>query len=363
MKVGIITFHASHNYGSMLQAYALQQTVLNLGHECEIINFRTKRQRNFYKPFPMQGNKIKLLKAMRYPRLAFDDIRKHLRFENFLKEKYILTPKEYDTSTELKEGGLDFDCYISGSDQIWNTSCFDFDTAYYLDFVTKGRCVAYAPSMGPCPEHEVAEMNYPMIRQNIAKYSAIAVRESKTAQLIKKITGRDAQIALDSTFLLNIDKWDELTGDKPLVSGEYILLYTPWYCEKLYEEAAELARRFNLKVICTIADASHTWARNPYFSFHTAVGPVEFINLIKNARLVVSGSFHAVVFSMLYGIPFYARKGMGDSRIADILNTTGLQRMAEMPGTSIPAYDAVTVHAALQPAIGQSIAYLKKSLN
>lgn len=363
MKIGIITFHASHNYGSMLQAYALQQTVLKLGHECKIINFRTKRQRNFYKPFPIQGNKFTILKAIRYPRLAIDDIRKHRRFEKFLKEKYILTPGEYGTSSELKEAALDFDCYISGSDQIWNTSCFDFDTAYYLDFVTKGRRVAYAPSMGPFPERQVTEMNYPMIRQNLAEYSAITVRESRTAKLIKKITGRDSQIVLDPTFLLSIDKWDELAGEKPLVSGEYILLYTPWYSKELYEAAAELARRFNLKVICTLADACRTWAKNPCFSFHTAVGPVEFVNLIKNARFVVSGSFHAVVFSILFGIPFYAREGMDDSRTADILNITGLQQMAEMPRASIPSYDAISVCVALQPIIGQGIAYLKKALS
>ena len=76
MKVGIITFHASHNYGSMLQAYALQQTVLRLGHECEIINLRTSIQKRYYLPFLLQPGKRKKAKAIIHPILAIDDVRK-----------------------------------------------------------------------------------------------------------------------------------------------------------------------------------------------------------------------------------------------------------------------------------------------
>ena len=141
-KVGIITFHASHNYGSMLQAYALQQTVLKFGFECEIINLRTHAQREMYRPFYRQNGWRKKLKAIRYPFLAMDDVRKHRFFEKFLNQKYILSPDTYTSAEELKDANLDYDCYISGSDQIWNTSCGDFSTAYYLDFVKSGKRIA-----------------------------------------------------------------------------------------------------------------------------------------------------------------------------------------------------------------------------
>lgn len=147
-KVGIITFHASHNYGSMLQAYALQQTVLRLGCECEIINLRTQLQRKIYSPFFMYKGWAKKLKALRYPRLAIEDIKKHQKFEQFLHEKYILSPHTYTTAEELKNANLDYDCYISGSDQIWNTSCADFLTSYFFDFVKHGKRIAYAPVWG-----------------------------------------------------------------------------------------------------------------------------------------------------------------------------------------------------------------------
>ena len=112
MKVGIITFHASHNYGSMLQAYALQQTVLRLGHECEIINLRTSIQKRYYLPFLLQPGKRKKAKAIIHPILAIDDVRKYWKFEKFLKDKYILSPRTYSTAEALKEDCLDYDFFI-----------------------------------------------------------------------------------------------------------------------------------------------------------------------------------------------------------------------------------------------------------
>lgn len=67
--------------------------------------------------------------------MAIEDIKKHRKFEKFLHEKFILSPHTYTTAEELKNANLDYDYYISGSDQIWNTSCFDFLSSYYLDFV------------------------------------------------------------------------------------------------------------------------------------------------------------------------------------------------------------------------------------
>lgn len=113
-SVGIITFHASHNYGSMLQAYALQQTVKSLGFDCRIINLRTPVQRQFYKPFYLQDGWIKKVKAIRYPLIACADIRKHQLFEQFMLDHYLMTEVEYISSEELRNNPPIFDYYISG---------------------------------------------------------------------------------------------------------------------------------------------------------------------------------------------------------------------------------------------------------
>lgn len=331
MKVGIITFHASHNYGSALQAYALQQTVIDLGHECEIINFRTARQKKFYRPFFLRKGLRGVVKAFAYPKLALDDLRKYRLFEKFLNNEMILTKKSYKSNDELKNESFRFEAVISGSDQIWNTYCFDFDSSYYLDFFKEGKKIAYSPSMGPDAEKSVEDRFYPMIKDNIGKYDSISVRETGTARHLKTITGIDAKVTLDPTLLLPQKKWRELAGCDPLVKGDYIFLYTPWYDEKLYKGAIEIAEKFDLKVVCSLEDSYGFWRKHPRMNFFTAVGPREFLNLVAYSKMVVSASFHAVAFSIIYEIPFYAYGGLKDNRIYPVLHQTGLEGFCDKP--------------------------------
>ena len=370
MKVGIITFHASHNYGSMLQAYALQQTVLRLGHECEIINLRTSIQKRYYLPFLLQPGKRKKAKAIIHPILAIDDVRKYWKFEKFLKDKYILSPRTYSTAEALKEDCLDYDFFISGSDQIWNTICIDFMTSYFLDFVKTGKRIAYAPSMGGVPHISIDEKFFPFIRENIKKYDAISVREEATLARIKEIMGDsddlDISIAADPTLLLDRKDWLDFIGEKAIIDDDYILLYTPWYAnwmmKPVYERAIELARQHNLKVVCTLPDATNLYGRIKGFKYYTAVGPLEFLNLMRHARYVVSASFHAVVFSILFDKPFYAYDGMKDGRISNLLKIAGLEKYAEETECLLPEFDGEEARKRVAPYINRSVLFLKNAL-
>lgn len=331
MKTGIITFHASHNYGSMLQAYALQQTVLSLGHECEIINFRTQRQKKFFRPFYRKSLLRSKVKALLYPRLALNDRRKWRLFERFLNDKYHLSAEEYSTFDQLREAKLDYDAIICGSDQIWNTMCFDHDPAYFLGFTDNAKKTAYAPSMGPMPESAVEHRFDNGIRDALQSFSHISVRESATADRIEAITGKRPPVVLDPTLLLSTSDWDAIVPTKRPHPRDYILVYTPWYDNDVMAEAAILAERWNIDVVVTQSAYSHLWMNNSHFHFLNAVGPIEFLSLIRNARLVMGTSFHAVVFSILFARPFYAVDGMQDSRISTLLSATGLQQFAEQP--------------------------------
>ena len=149
-KVGVITFHASHNYGSMLQAYALQQVILGMGYDCEIINFRSIAQKEQYKPIFLVGTLYgKFVRFIIQAMYALDILKKHRLFERFLRENLILSSKEYTTLEDLENADFNYDYYISGSDQIWNVQAHDFNYAYFLPFVRLGKRIAYAPSMGP----------------------------------------------------------------------------------------------------------------------------------------------------------------------------------------------------------------------
>ncbi len=206
-KIGIITFHASHNYGSMLQAYALKRTVEALGYICEIINFRTKRQKDIYKPFCLSAHWLQILKTIKYPKLALDDLKKHRLFEKFLRNYLTTSHKEFSNSQQLADAHLDYDAYISGSDQIWNTCCFDYDAAYFLDFTSNATKIAYAPSMGPNPETQVKASDEPAIKAYLSAYNFISVREEGTADRVERIAGKRPEVCLDPTLLLNKEKW------------------------------------------------------------------------------------------------------------------------------------------------------------
>lgn len=363
MRVGIITFHASHNYGSMLQAYALQQTVLSLGHDCRIINLRTPIQKSFYKPFFLLPGYRRKLKAFVYPKLAIADYRKHRLFEEFLQKNLKLTDEEYNSATELAAADLDFDAYISGSDQIWNTKCFDHASSYFLDFVKSGKRVAYAPSMGPRPEVEVADKFTPAIKEYLRHYSAVSVREKRTADKIRQICGIDPQVVADPTLLLSQEEWSALAGSKPVIDGDYILIYTPWYdnYKNLYVSAAKFAESRNITIISSTQEEYRIWGHNPKFKYLPATGPIEFLNLVKYSQGVFCGSFHAVVFSIIFGKPFYTYKGMDDSRISQLLKLTGLEISAES-AASIDSPVFSDAYQKLNPFIESSRRFLKDSL-
>lgn len=134
MKTATLTFHASHNYGSMLQAYALQQILYNLGVENEIINLRTDIQKGLIPPQLQWCHPCSsLVKLLRHPIRSIALQRKYHRFEKFLVEQLHLTPElSSKKEVEIYLSKHEYDALIVGSDQIWNPACWDFDTSYLL---------------------------------------------------------------------------------------------------------------------------------------------------------------------------------------------------------------------------------------
>lgn len=328
-KVGIITFHASHNYGSMLQAYALQQTVLSMGYDCEIINFRPNIQTEHFKPPFMRGTiQGKIKRFIQFLPFNHSLFRKYELFEEFMASYYRLSDKEFSSLSELNAINLPYDVIISGSDQIWNTYCFDFNWAYFLPFVKSARRVAYAPSLGPTPFHSVRPGMEQQVRHFLEAYDAISVRDSLAQEELKKLTDIEYPVMIDPTLLLSIDTWNKMAGDTPIIKGKYVFLYTPWYEKPVFNVAVAISKKLGAQVV--VSQLYDSWKRNSWIvdkncKSHIATGPKEFLNLCKFATCVVGSSFHVVVFSILFRTPFYAVNGMNDSRVAELLTMTGLE--------------------------------------
>lgn len=323
-KIATITYHASYNYGSNLQAFALQEKIKLMIPDCQysIINLRIPIQKNMYKNiFELPGIKNKIKRLMFINRKK-EFMKKQEYFEDFITNKLNIS-KEYQSLEELKNENFNYDYYISGSDQVWNLRAYDFDWANYLEFVKKGKRISYAASIGPI-DYKFSEDEKTRIKKDLQKYSNISVREKGTADKIKELTGLDSTINIDPTLLLTKEEWNSLipTEDNRKL-GDYILFYDLKNKEEDWNMVKYIAENLKLPVIITRLPAKYLYKYN--FKMKLDVGPIQFINLIKNANLVISSSFHGTVFSILFEKNFLAINGIEDLRIKDLLSLAGLE--------------------------------------
>jgi polysaccharide pyruvyl transferase WcaK-like protein len=326
MKIGIITFHAAHNYGSMLQAWALQTYLQRLGHEVVIVNYRSAMQMAVYhKPLSMARWDVSLSSVKRfllYPSSIKPLNRKWHRFEDFMSQYMNLT-KEYHTLQELKEEKWDLDLLICGSDQIWNTHAPDSNEVYYGNWF-KGHKIAYAASMGNNPR----ENDVSFYRKNVIGFSKISVRESQTREMLLRIVRNvDIKVVCDPTLLLNVSDYSKLSSKLlQLPQKPYIFFYTPVGLPTEYFSIAnKLSEQLGIEVYTE--KAYYPYQLKEFSHIHTLsdTGPLEFLDLIRNASLVIGGSFHLQVFSILFHKDFLCINGDRDSRTNNLLSLLGLQ--------------------------------------
>lgn len=294
MKIGILTFHRAVNYGAVLQAYALQKAIGGLGAQAEMIDYHNRYIESCYDPYSLQGNKIKaLLKIVLLGRLRS---KKNKSFAHF-SEKYMnLSAAHYEDSEALKKAEPLYDAFVTGSDQVWNTDCADFDPAYFLTFVKdQNKKNSYAASFGftTVPEGYGAEY-----KKRLSGYRNISVREESGKQIIKQVTGRDVPVVLDPTLLLTEKDWSAVAARVP--QKGYILVYTVLHSDGLLDYARKLSKEKGLPVLY-LNDKSF---ENRDITYIRGASPEDFLGYFRYAEYVVTNSFHGTVFSTIFKRPF-----------------------------------------------------------
>ena len=347
-RIGTITFHASYNHGSCLQAYALQEFTKDLmGEGCcyEIINLRTETQKNIYKtPFEKAGLK-NLAKRLIYIGFKKRFQKRAQNYEAFIKEK-LNTTKEFASIDELKAAKLKYDYYMSGSDQIWNLECFDFDWSNFLEFCNSGKKISYAASFGPL-KNKWDKDNAERIKNDLSRYNSISVREEGSAEAVESLTGLKPTICVDPTLLISEDKWSSILGDK-LIDRDYIFLYDV----KNLKDASVIAKKVSGYYKMPVVIVKENIEKHLHGSFVKKydAGPIEFLNYVKNAKIVLSSSFHGTVFATIFKKPFFAINGRKDLRINGLLSRMGLEDRcvdtqdidAKLPGIFDVSFDKAT---------------------
>lgn len=358
MKIGILTYHRSHNYGALLQAVALRVALESMGNEVYYIDYFPEYHRRMYMLFDWQSFRgtAGLKKRTKYLYRVFQTllpkmVRRH-SFEAFI-NKWI---SPYCVS--MKES---FDCVIYGSDQIWRKQPFinDYNPFYFGLNDLKTRIHAtYAASLSSLPETKDDTDHFCAL---VAYLDKISVRERSIKDFLSEYIIKDIHIDVDPCLLLSKERWASLIPNKELINERYILLYDLQsdYGIRVFneEEVQGFAERNCCSLVRVRAVASR---RNDIFDRHSA-GPEDFINLIRNATCVVTSSYHGVVLSLVFDRPFLCSFSKNSQRALDLMNEVGLKSCILEPGHAFPYKVSSLEHNSLNvlhSLINQSNDYL-----
>lgn len=374
MKTALITYHAAHNNGSFLQAFATQKAIEQLGHSCDVIDFSTPRQQYLYDVYKkVSGPKdiAKNLYALFHHKLIQQ---RHDDFVALQHSALSLTPRFYETVDELKELDGKYDVFVSGSDQIWNTDAWDYSDAYLLSFVQQSRKISYASSMGG---HILEKRDDRALADHYARlladYQAIGVRELTAQQYLQPLVKQHVEQVLDPTLLLGASSYDSITADR-LVNEPYIFYYAIDSIE-LNDSAAKAVQAFaekkGLPVYVMFTGNKSYGLRKYGFHLLEVAAPNHYLSLIKNADYVLSASFHGTAFSIKFEKQFYVVRGKHngkvnmDDRMSSLLKLCGLdsRQLIEGEPWDDSTIDYEAANAKLDGEVARSIGYLRQALN
>lgn len=315
-RIGILTFHASHNYGSCLQAYALKTYLSCKYKNCtfEIVNFIGNAQKELY----LNCYHKRDLKSL-YSRIFLVGHRKDIegktrRFNNFIND-YLTNTANFSNFNKFNE--LRFDAIVCGSDQIWNVFAKDFHIAYLLPNF-HGKKYAFSPSLGPA-KNSLSSDQFSIFSKYIPDFRMISVRDSFSQNQLKTLV--DAPVTCDPTMLLDVSQWNSLSS-RSLIDfpkRPYIFFYDLSRNKDNYLLAHRIGKILSLPIVISNVPFPRVIKYSKVFEKKYDSGPLEFLNYIKHATLVLTSSFHGTVFSLLFRKEFYVLNGLSDNRIIDLL--------------------------------------------
>jgi hypothetical protein len=305
-KVNLLTFNRALSYGAVLQTYALVRVIESLGFDIEIIDFQA--------PFlPPRPTGLWTLKTY----YSLSRIRKELIFRSFHRKYMANKTKAFYTYKSLLKYNFNADFYIVGSDQVWNIDITKkYAMLYFLDFV-KGIKISYGASFGKS-EWNCSEKLTEEIKNQLDCFTAISVREVDGLFILKECFGKSGRQVLDPTLLLN--DYSELYSGGVADKGN-ILFYNVNCDSRFTETIEQIAEKAPLPVIIIGTLSSNMMIKSlPY-----ATVP-EFLNHFATASLVITDSYHGVIFSIINRKDFFVINNHSGrfTRIKNLLQKAGL---------------------------------------
>lgn len=330
-KIGIITIHRIYNYGSVLQAYALQVTISKLGFAVEIIDYLYPN--NFHRKHSADKNlntytedfKGKLCRLFFKAIFILQLLKQHRNISKFIKHYLNLSFNQFRSPSELENNLQLYDVYVTGSDQIWNPRYTNGDTSFFFGFLSNVKKVAYSSSFGLSDIPEQYKEKY---GEYLRDFSHISVREKSGIHIVRDLSGKEAKLVLDPTLLLSPSVWNEIALP-PKYKCKYILCYFLNYTFNAFPYVDDLAefisKETGFPLIHVARPPQKLINKNSFFKVDASPG--EFLGLVANAELVLTTSFHGTAFAINYNKPVYAvvqNRMAKDSRLIDLMQAVGL---------------------------------------
>jgi len=358
-----VTWTTYRNFGTYLQAYALQKAVVSLGDSNRIID-----DGKIVSSFPVKKfSPLRMLRNIGWidrkrDRFRCRSLETFREFDDF-KTRYLDMDADWSDKKDLASR---YGAYIAGSDQIWSPNV-RFDDFYYLAFTDRPK-VSYAPSFGASayPEERAA-----LVRSHIERFSCLSVREPQGAAIMNDTFGLQAEIVADPTMLLERKDWECLIGGdagKDESERPYVLCYLLTYNRRYIDFVKDYCRRnsLDMKVVVVSPDFVGISDNELY------TGPAGFLKAVRDAETVMTDSFHGTIFSLIFEKEFYTFKRFSDdsvlnqnSRLEHLLSEMGLIERF-MDEKSIHVIDNDVDHVSVGQRIARmrekSMRYLKDSL-
>lgn len=346
-KVLLTTVFSGYNYGSSLQALAGKTILKGLGYDCQLVamkslvkgrDIRLKKLLTILVRSLMlrgkNGSKSLSIYQNSYNKTMIGDSASlFIRFsDEYLQPNYL----SWDG---MKKAAKEAVACFAGSDQIWNSSTMYVDPMYYLRFAPAEKRVALAPSFG---RDFVADYNKEKIGKWISEFAYLSVREDSGVKLIKEMTGREAIQLVDPTLMVDGETWKNILGidDK---ESNYILAY---FLDKPSELARKAITELRAALKYEVIAIPYQFDDMSYCDKMVSSGTIEFLDLINNAKCVLTDSFHGTAFSINLHTPFYVfSRAYGtahsqNSRVESILKKVKMQARFE-PKDVLVQYDQI----------------------
>lgn len=360
MKIGILTFQDTVNYGAELQALALRNTIQRISHrDTEVINYQNPKISVSMQIERFLGDKsikgiYKRVFYVPYLRKKFD------LFSDFASNHKLLSNKKYNHES-ITQADDEYDTIIFGSDQIWNLTLTNNDYNYFGVFSRNAKLISYAASFG---KYDFNDASTTLV-DSIRRFDFISLREEKDVIKLSSILKKPVLEVVDPTFLIDSIEWTKYE-EAIEVPSNYILLYLVSPQKEELEFAQEVGKENNLPVIYITYSNKKAHGLVNLFQ----VSPANFLYLIHHATIVLTNSFHGTALSVNYNKPFYwmmsPQKGKANNRVLDLLSHLQLNKRVVTIGQTICLGDPVDwtiVNNYILTARKTSSDYLRRALN